>query len=315
MACTDNLAIFSYLTPASLDLEKATEAYHYAMDKLASLATQAGGTFFSFTEELLHQSRSKLLYHHVRAGRSYKPARIRELFEESISHFPHNTIFLSLFAWNESRFGIEGRVRDVTRSITSITHIDTTGIATTPQVPVTSHLFAIYTELNRPTYAGSTAHSVRAAFENAIGETMTRDESGRHIGIGLRANARSNLSLWKLYILFELDRNDLQRAKNIFYRAVRACPWSKELTMLAFAYFRADVVSARDGAIIKEKTGEAMDFFELRRVYNVLVEKELRVHVDIERLLDEMMLDIGRKGGISHPRMPINDDSEDDPVT
>ena len=328
MAYTDNLAIFAYLMH-NLDLEKAVKEYHTAMNRLLHLPAKAAGTFGPFTEELLHQSRSKLLYLHIRegGGGGYKPARIRELLEESISLFPHNTIFLSLFAWNESRFRIEGRVRHVMRAITSgtssgITAIDSDQTATTQQVPVTSHLFAIYTELNRPIYAGSTAHSVRAAFENAIGESNAHDESGRHLTNEASSSAnpaRSNLSIWKLYILFELDRNDIQRAKNIFYRAIRACPWSKELVMLAFAYFRSDVVDARDEASSENvssppRRGRAMDFFELRRVYNVLVEKELRVHVDIERLLDDTMLELGRK--LSLPAMPIDnpDDGEDDPM-
>ena len=332
VAYTDVLVIFSYLTH-NVDLERAIEEYRIAVNKVTKQAPQAAA-FGSFTTELLHQSRSKLLYHHMRTGGIYKPARIRELFEESISLFPHNTIFLSLFAWNESRFRIEGRVRDVTRAINSVSPsvetdhgnvAGTTGITTIQQVPVTSHLFAIYTELNRPAYAGSTAHSVRAAFESAVGETTARDESGRRIGIGnsdtFDASAHSNLSLWKLYILFELGQNDIQRAENIFYRAVRACPWSKELAMLAFSYFREDVVDARDKAgkedvssyVAMPRRGKAMDFFELRRVYNVLVEKELRVHVDIESLLDEMMLNIGRDGGVvSVPKMPVDKDNDDD---
>lgn len=61
--------------------------------------------------------------------------------------------------------------------------------------------------------------------------------------------------------------------------------------MLAFTHLRADVVkhhrtSMGGKAKVKE---EGMGFEELRRVYNVLVEKELRVHVDIEGVLDEIV--------------------------
>src|SRR5699024_2500337 len=95
--------------------------------------------------------------------------------------------------------------------------------------------------------------------------------------------AHSNLTLWKLYILFELSRGNINRAKAIFYRAVRACPWSKELVMLAFTHLRADVVKQHhtDTRGKVEVREEGMGFEELRRVYNVLVEKELRVHVDV----------------------------------
>lgn len=100
--------------------------------------------------------------------------------------------------------------------------------------------------------------------------------------------------------------------------------------MLAFSHLRADVVNqhhpkdysnkdvraALSGPI--PRRGDGMDFHELHRVYNVLVEKELRVHVDIEGLLDEMVMDMSRDGhggaaGISFGRgitMPEDKESE-----
>ncbi|BDD55700.1 Protein nrde2 [Monascus purpureus] len=334
VANVDCLAILSYLAH-NLDLDNALEAYNAAVKRLSSLPMQAT-TFKSFTTELIHQSRSKLLYHHVRTRGTYRPARIRELLVESISHFPHNTVFLSLFTWNESRFRIEGRVRDVLEDVTTKTSEPTDQdslTATTQQIPVTSHLFAIYTELNRPIYTGSTVYSVRAAFEKAIGETERRAGTRNTVNNTTKptnASAKSNLSIWKLYILFELAQNDIQRAKDVFYRAIRACPWAKELIMLAFSHLRADVVNqhhpkdysnkdvraALSGPI--PRRGDGMDFHELHRVYNVLVEKELRVHVDIEGLLDEMVMDMSRDGhggaaGISFGRgitMPEDKESE-----
>lgn len=99
--------------------------------------------------------------------------------------------------------------------------------------------------------------------------------------------------------------------------------------MLAFSHLRADVVdqhskdhsnkdvrAALSGPI--PRRGDGMDFNELHRVYNLLVEKELRVHVDIEGLLDEMVMDMSRDdhggaAGISFGRgitMPEDKESE-----
>lgn len=324
VAYTDSLTILTY-TSNSQDLNKALETYTTALAKLKNLPTQTTGTFKSFTSELLLQSRSKLLYHHVKSGNMYKPALIREVLWHSLSVYPHNTIFLSLFAWNESRFRIEGRVRDVIRDITTISSSTSLDLPdskkdptpTTQQVPITTHLFSIFIELTRPEYAGSTAHSIRAAFEKAIGQQNPHAKSTSTTtatatsDVSPNATAHSNLSLWKLYILFEIDQRDLVRARDVFYRALRACPWSKELVMLAFSHLRGDVVdcysyrgggkdgkegvrgtAARDG--LRPRRGDGMDFYELRRVYDVLVEKELRVHVDIEGVLDEMM--VAREG-------------------
>lgn len=307
VAYTDCLAVLLYLSQ-SLDLEKSVGAYSTATRRLATLPAQAE-TFKSFTTEVLHQSQAKLIYHHVRKGGAYKPSHIRALLAESISLYPHNTMFLSLFAWNESRNRIEERVRGVIRDITTTQtrnkHDHDATISPTQQVPVTSHLFSIYTELSRPVYAGSTLHSVRAAFEKAIGDPSSSTSDKNLANTTATTTARSNLSLWKLYILFELSRHEIQRAKDVFYRGMRACPWSKELIMLAFTHLRTDVVRERYG-----DTGQGMGFDELRWVYNVLVEKELRIHVDVEGMLDDIA--VGRQGGMQAPIDLPDDESGDE---
>ncbi|KAF9886856.1 hypothetical protein FE257_010979 [Aspergillus nanangensis] len=299
VACVDCQAIQLYLTH-SLDLTSPLESYQNAFKRLSALPPQ-DHAFIVYTTELLYQSRARLLYHHVRTNGVYKPSTIRSILSESISSFPHNTIFLSLFAWNEARFRIEERVRDTIKNITTETRNRHT--LTTAQVPITSHLFSIYIEMIRPVYAGSTVHSVRAAFEKAIGDQET---SAHHNTL---STARSNLSLWKLYILFELSHNDIHRAMDIFYRGMRACPWSKELIMVAFSHLRADVVQAHHPS----RKGDGMGFDELRRVYNVLVEKELRIHIDIEDQLDDMMDQMHRSSALGLPFvMPVDADSEDE---
>jgi hypothetical protein len=270
VAWTDCLALLLYLTRLS-DLDAAVETYRSASQRLTRVPQLSTASAY-YLNDLLHQSRARLLHRHVIASRAYKPAGIRTLLQESISLFPHNTMFLSLFAWNESRFRIDERVRDVLRDVTQQDKYPTDQ----QPVPITSHIFAVIHELHRPVYSGSTQYSVRAAFERAIGDPAF-STSGRSIPVGTDSNAyntgRSNLSLWKLYILFELSRNDVSRAKEVFYRGMRACPWSKDLLMVAFHNFQRE---------------ERMGFHELRRVYNVLVDKELRIHAEIdEEMFDE----------------------------
>ncbi|GMG22897.1 unnamed protein product [Aspergillus oryzae] len=305
VACVDCLAILAYLSK-SRDLNKALQPYSNAFDRLATLPVQFE-SFRSVSIELLHQARARLLYYHARTSSIYKHSQIRALLADSISLFPHNTIFLSLFAWNESRFRIEERVRDTIMDITTKAHNRADQILTT-QVPITSHLFSIFTELNRPIYAGSTPHSVRAAFEKAIGDQDPSTPT-HHNTV---STARSSLTLWKLYILFELSQHDINRAKDVFYRGMRACPWSKELIMLAFSHLRADIIQERyPGA---SRKGDGMNFLELRSVYNVLIEKELRIHVDIEDELDELVAEMQQKtAALGLPiAMPEDADSEDE---
>ncbi|KAL4939411.1 hypothetical protein BDV06DRAFT_225061 [Aspergillus oleicola] len=302
-ACTDCQAILTYFFDAQ-DLDKSLETYSTTIKRLSTLPnshTDATEPFISFTTELIHQARARLTYYHLRTSTLYKPSYIRTILRESISLFPHNTIFLSLFAWNESRFRIEERVRDIMRDITSTS---TTSSSSSPykdaSIPITTHLFSIYTELNRPTYAGSTMHSARAAFERALDE-QNPSTSSTSSSTSPMSTGKASISLWKLYILFELHLNDIPRAKAVFYRAMRACPWSKDILMLAFTHLREDLIESNgpsDGGVKgKGKViGKGMNFHELRHVYNVLVEKELRIHVDVERELDEMAAKIEGSG-------------------
>ncbi|KAL4913765.1 NRDE-2, necessary for RNA interference-domain-containing protein [Aspergillus aurantiobrunneus] len=306
IACTDCQAILTYVTHAQ-DLDKSLEPYFSTIQRLSTLPKSDSTKIFqSYTTELLHQARARLLYYHHRTSTLYKPPHIRTILTESITQFPHNTITLSLFAWNESRFRIEERVRDIMRDITTTsTASQFDGVP----IPITSHLFSIYTELNRPTYAGSTLHSARAAFEKAIGNKNASSTSSSPTTS--TSTGRSSISLWKLYILFELSCNDIARAKSVFYRAMRACPWSKDILMLAFSHLREDVVRERrsDSGMTPLRKGEGMDFHELRHVYNVLVEKELRIHIDIERDLDELAVNMEQNSAA--PGIPIS--MPDDP--
>lgn len=50
---------------------------------------------------------------------------------------------------------------------------------------------------------------------------------------------------------------------------MRACPWAKEFYLLAFTHLR-----------------DVLGFKELRKLYEVLGEKGLRVHVDLEDVFE-----------------------------
>jgi hypothetical protein len=121
--------------------------------------------------------------------------------------------------------------------------------------------------MTRPSYAGSTRHSIRAAFERAI------------------EGAAPNLAVWKWYLQWELsmstgvsevpDKDPMQqrmsRAQDIFYRGMRACPWAKKFYMLAFT---------------ESKLRDAIGFTGLRSIYETMVEKGIRIHVDLAEVLE-----------------------------
>jgi hypothetical protein len=123
-----------------------------------------------------------------------------------------------------------------------------------------SRIFAIQHEIHY-----GTVHSVRSTFEKAVSSPTSRSSPG----------------LWKLYLIW-ISQNEKQLSKNgkskgltkdIWYRALRACPWTKELYVLGFELLGEDA---------------GMDFRELRSTWRVMGEKELRVHVDLEEEFEDI---------------------------
>lgn len=114
---------------------------------------------------------------------------------------------------------------------------------------------------------GSNVHSTRRAFER---------------GVESEVGAKSAM-LWRMYFLFEVGNVELGKAKDVFYRAVRACPWVKGLYLLPFVHLR-----------------EVVAVSELKGVYEMMVERELRIHVALEDVFEELE---SRKGNQSPGRV------------
>ena len=131
-------------------------------------------------------------------------------------------------------------------------------------------VFSIQSEISCSSYAGSTEHSIRAAFERAV----EPGEAGAH-----------SVSIWKWYLLWELKvaefgaifsssnprtRAKLSRAQNVFYRGIRSCPWAKQMYMLEFT---------------QEGLRNDIGFEGLKKIYETMVEKGIRIHVDLSGFL------------------------------
>ena len=191
---------------------------------------------------------------------SFSPSVVRSPLAESIKAYPKNTIFLSLYAWIESRFRIDDRVRSIIKDVVLASRPSPERKEDPPSI--ISHFFAVYTELRRSVTLGSSNNAIRATFERAVRE----DSIGAH-----------SAGLWKLYFLFERETGGGKKAREVFWRGIRACPWAKELYLLAF-----------DGE------GEMpMAETELRGVVEMMEEKELRFHKRIEDVRQELA---ARKG-------------------
>ncbi|KAI0014159.1 DUF1740-domain-containing protein [Xylariaceae sp. FL0662B] len=238
----EGFALLEYLTRQS-DKEPSSGNQGDIWSAISSISACSGefttrGLGSSPAHERLLQFAARLLYYHARQG-PFRPGFLREQLTKYINFFPQNTIFLSLFAWREARLSIDDRVRSI---------LDKTVLVEAHDC-VSSRVFAIQHELQT-----GNVHSTRATFEHALESEACKNHPG----------------LWVSYIRFCYDGKELRpKTKDVFYRALQHCPWSKEVFMEAFI------------TLVKD-----MDSLELKSVYHTLCEKGLRVHVEMEEFVE-----------------------------
>ncbi|KAI1384675.1 DUF1740-domain-containing protein [Hypoxylon trugodes] len=263
----EGLALLEYLTRRSNkepssgsqgDIWSAISTISTCSDELVTRSL--GG---SSSHERLLQSAARLLYYHANQG-PFRPGFLREQLTKFIHFFPRNTIFLTLFAWRETRLSIDDRVRSILDNV----------VLTLPHDCISSRIFAIRHESR----VGN-SHSTRAAFERALESEVCGHHPGLWVEyirfcynstLDLHTNPESKTKSKSKDKVKEKAREKAKtKAKEIFYRALQRCPWSKDIFMEAFVTLVRDLDSA-----------------ELRSVYSTLCEKGLRVHVEMEEFVE-----------------------------
>lgn len=181
----------------------------------------------SAVHELCLMSKARLLYHHATTAKMFKMKIMRDVLEKALACFPNNSMFLGLYAWNEGRTKIENRVRTLMRDV----------VLKERQETVVGWAFAIWAEM-RMVGAGGVynVHAVRALLEQAVGCEryvyahflfFFLDTSELWINFPRVNRTKFNVGLWMIYVEFEMREKDLRRAKEVFFRGVHCCPWSK----------------------------------------------------------------------------------------
>ncbi|KAF4999448.1 hypothetical protein FGRMN_2470 [Fusarium graminum] len=237
------LILLSYLTadvstePMSASqgsISAAIETVHRASQELKSRSYES-----SRAHERILQFASKLLYLHATRG-PFRRAYLLEQLKQFLVYFPRNTMFLSLFEWADTSL----RVIDETRTALYET------VLTPAQDCLSSRMFAIHHEMER-----GNVNTTKAAFEHAVSSDA----------------CKFNTSLWISFIKFCSSQRELRpKAKDVLFRALRHCPWSKDVMMEAFVTLNRD-----------------MDSSELKGIFETMTSKGLRVHVDLEEFLDK----------------------------
>ncbi|RFN45390.1 hypothetical protein FIE12Z_10364 [Fusarium flagelliforme] len=193
----------------------------------------------SRAHEKILQFASMLLYWHATRG-PFRRAYLLEQLKHFLVYFPRNTMFLSLFEWADSGL----RIIDETRTLLHET------VLTLEQDCLSSRIFAIHHEMER-----GNVNTTKSAFEHAVSSDV----------------CKFNTTLWIKFIQFCSSQRELRpKAKDILFRALRHCPWSKDVMMEAFLTLNRD-----------------MDSLELKGIFDTMTSKGLRVHVDLEEFLDK----------------------------
>ncbi|KAF9874019.1 hypothetical protein CkaCkLH20_08391 [Colletotrichum karsti] len=235
------LAMLVYLTleETSEPTSEAQGSITMAMERVWTVSSElcAQGLAKSQAHERLLQAGARLLYHHASRG-PFRRTYLRDQLSQCIELFPRNTAFLTLFSWASTTFGIDDPVRDILRKVALTDTNDS----------ISNRIFAIRYELER-----GNIHSTQAAFERALDSPA----------------CRTNPDFWRCYIRFSYATKQFRpKAKDVFFRGLRHCPWSKDLALEAYT------------TLIN-----VMDEFELRSVFNTMASKGLRVHVDLEEFV------------------------------
>ncbi|KAK5722903.1 hypothetical protein LTR17_014206 [Elasticomyces elasticus] len=227
-------------------------------------ARLAGHDLFA-AKEMLLQAQAKLFKLHIDRHRPYKPAALRAELLENFRTFPNNTILLELYVQIGAQTRIDDRLRASLQE----------DVLSGPDATVVGWSCAIAQEINRfssSETSGATANSVRSLFARAL--------------LAPESKVRHSVMLWKWWLAFELParypkllpsrtkkQDTLEKAKQIFLDGVRTLPWCKAWVVLGLQIV-AEAGSMTNG--------------ELRQVYDVLGERELRVRMSVEEMEEAM---------------------------
>lgn len=256
VALTDILAFYRYLN-SDCQLDAALQVYSKFLVSIERVAAE-----WLEILEVIHERRASLLHAHATTfGMPFKPKQLTTTLTESIHKFPDNCLLL----WKQHTYTQQSGVLDRLREIDL--RVPDHEQSSYGAFSIASICFDVSIELGRPSYSGSTDHSIRAAFQRATAQG---------------SNGIYSVNLWKSYILWELavgKRNhDILKGasggtwkgshivRDAFHAALQACPWSKEIYLLPF-----------QECLLKSIVGKE----ELKQLYHSMIQRGLRIRLDI----------------------------------
>lgn len=307
---TELLALLKYLTTTSSTAPQSPKQGNItlALEILTTFSAQLSSRSTSqskstYPQTLLHQSTARLLHHHAKSG-PYRPQTLHKNLTNSLKLFPSNTIFFSLLT--SPNLGVTKLMSPITLSSL---------FSTLLSPPSTDHnllplyLHIIHHHLQHPP-APSTPNlnTINSTFISALNVK----------GSSVTSDLASSSALWRLYLLFcdinpqflpslsssssskaltlvsagresttEIKKRKAKGVIELWKQAIARTPWCKGVYMVGFE--RICGVGDQDGEAEMERglEGDEEVNRQLKNIWRVMGEKEIRVHVDLEGVWDE----------------------------
>eukprot|EP00118_Oscarella_pearsei_P007918 m.39800 g.39800 ORF g.39800 m.39800 type:complete len:1075 (+) comp32822_c0_seq3:5-3229(+) len=194
-------------------------------------------------DEHIHQALVGLLSCHARTHTT--PLHVmREALQEAIRRFPDSPTFVSLYVECERSLHV------VTRRRRTLDVAVRAGQTCTPWMMSVLSEWLSARQIN----SQNEGECQQTGFLHKVRSLLNRAAEKGHL--------QRKLLVWRIFMLFELQQGNQERAKAVFYRALQHCPWAKKLYMDGVKRFAGDV-------------DEIMSLIE---------EKEIRIRAPIEEV-------------------------------
>ncbi|KAF7948830.1 hypothetical protein EAE96_008014 [Botrytis aclada] len=315
---TELLALLKYLTTTSTSAPQSPQQGNItsALEILAAFSDQLQSRLSSpqsaYPLSLLHQSTARLLHHHAKSG-PYRPQTLHSQLTTSLRLFPSNTIFFSLLT--SPGLGITKLMSPITLSTLFSDLLHSSTSSTHNILPL--YLNIIHHYLQNTQSASPNLNTINSTFVSALDLKGLRPN--------LNSGLASSSTLWRLYLLFcdvypqflpssssstsissskalifasesarrDNDREEMNRKANgmveLWKQAVARTPWCKGIYMVGFERLcgmGGNKCNDERKNRVKIRRDEEV-YKQLKNLWRVMGEKEVRVHVDLEGVWDE----------------------------
>ncbi|KAG4027576.1 hypothetical protein MFRU_029g00990 [Monilinia fructicola] len=313
---TELLALFKYLTTTSTTAPQSPQQGNItsALEILTTFSAQLSSRITinsksTYPQTLLHQSTARLLHHHAKSG-PYRPQTLHEYLTKSLRLFPSNTIFFCLLT--SPGLGMTRLLSPIAMNTLFGELLDS---SSNHHNLLPLYLHILHHHLQHPQSPTPNLNTINSTFISAL-SLRNKDHKST-------SDLSSSPSLWKLYLLFlntypqflpttssSLTSQTLLLASNnrqhvretntpkargmveVWKQAIAKVPWCKGIYMVGFEMLTKDGGSGSDAGDDRanehergEQRNEEIER-QLKHIWRVMGEKEIRLHVDLEGAWD-----------------------------